>query len=146
SRPEVSVETVMNGRMKFVSGIAVGMGLVIGYATTTRFTEPSAKANAQAPAAAGGDAEHAATALATRIGKLEFTHDFANGFPTHATVDKLYDEIDFQRACQVYLWALPIVSFATWQQVHERTFGAGNGDTVRCNSMEDKHGILTADA
>ncbi len=27
----------------------------------------------------------------TRIGTLEFTHDFANGFPTDATVQKLYD-------------------------------------------------------
>jgi hypothetical protein len=35
----------------------------------------------------------------TRIGKLEFTHDFANGYPTKETVEKLYDERDFQRAC-----------------------------------------------
>lgn len=41
----------------------------------------------------------------TRIGTLEFTHDFANGYPTYATVQKLYDERDFQRACQAYLWA-----------------------------------------
>ncbi len=33
----------------------------------------------------------------TRIGALEFTHDFANGYPTDATVQKLYDERDFQR-------------------------------------------------
>src|SRR5260370_24276638 len=130
SRPEVSVETVMNGRMKFVSGVAVGMGLAIGYVTVTRFIESSAKANAQAPLATGEDAEHAATTVATRIGKLEFTHDFANGFPTHATVAKLYDEIDFQRACQAYLWALPVVSFATWQRVHEQVFGAHTRDMV----------------
>ena len=36
--------------------------------------------------------------IETRIGTLEFTHDFANGFPTDATVQKLYDERDFQRA------------------------------------------------
>ena len=47
----------------------------------------------------------------TRIGTLEFTHDFANGFPTDTTVQKLYDERDFQRACQASLWALPAVSF-----------------------------------
>ena len=33
----------------------------------------------------------------TRIGTLEFTHDFANGYPTGPTVEKLYDERDFQR-------------------------------------------------
>jgi len=49
--------------------------------------------------------------IETRIGPLEFTHDFANGFPTDATVARLYDERDFQRACQAYLWSLPAVSF-----------------------------------
>ena len=43
----------------------------------------------------------------TRIGELEFTHDFANGYPTNATVEKLFDEMDFQRAVQAYLWAIP---------------------------------------
>ncbi|MCP4902244.1 MAG: DUF1254 domain-containing protein, partial [bacterium] len=33
----------------------------------------------------------------TRIGKLEFTHDFENGYPTDETIAKLYDEMDFQR-------------------------------------------------
>jgi hypothetical protein len=41
--------------------------------------------------------------LDTRIGKLTFTHDFANGYPTEETVQKLYDERDFQRAVQAYL-------------------------------------------
>jgi hypothetical protein len=40
---------------------------------------------------------HAET-INTRIGKLSFTHDFANGYPTRETVEKLYDERDFQRA------------------------------------------------
>jgi len=136
----------MNGRMKVLSAIAIGMGLAIAYVIVTRFTEPSAKANAQAPPDAERDAEHAATALATRVGKLEFTHDFANGFPTHATVAKLYDEIDFQRACQAYLWALPVVSFATWQRVHEQVFGAHSGDMVSYANNDDKQGILTANA
>ena len=48
--------------------------------------------------------------LDTRIGKLTFTHDFANGYPTDETVQKLYDERDFQRAAQLYLWATPMVS------------------------------------
>src|SRR4029453_12394518 len=61
----------------------------------------------------------------TRIGKLEFTHDFANGYPTRDTVEKLYDERDFQRACQAYLWAIPAVSFAQWQR-GQASFGAGN--------------------
>jgi len=54
--------------------------------------------------------------IETRIGTLEFTHDFANGYPTDETVEKLYDERDFQRACQAYLWSLPAVAFTTFQR------------------------------
>ena len=38
----------------------------------------------------------------TRIGKLSFE----NGYPSKDTATKLYDEMDFQRATQAYLWAL----------------------------------------
>jgi len=62
--------------------------------------------------------------IETRIGTLEFTHDFANGFPTDATVEKLYDERDFQRACQAYLWSIPAVSFAAWQRGLTKGLGA----------------------
>src|SRR6187431_3169178 len=54
--------------------------------------------------------------IETRIGPLEFTHDFANGYPTDAAIEKLYDERDFQRACQAYLWAVPAVSFTASQR------------------------------
>jgi hypothetical protein len=83
--------------------------------------------------------------IETRIGALEFTHDFANGFPTDATVQKLYDERDFQRACQAYLWALPAVSFAAWQRGISG-LGATNGQIVAILSYEARRGILTANA
>jgi hypothetical protein len=41
----------------------------------------------------------------TRIGKLTFE----SGYPSQKTVDKLYAEMDFQRACQAYLWGIPAV-------------------------------------
>ena len=50
----------------------------------------------------------------SRIGKLSFTKDFENGYPTHATVKKLFDEMDFQRATQAYLWSIPLISFVWW--------------------------------
>jgi len=68
--------------------------------------------------------------LDTRIGPLEFTHDFANGHPTDATVEKLYDERDFQRACQAYLWSLPAVSFTAWQRGITKGLGSRNGQIV----------------
>src|SRR4029077_181708 len=81
----------------------------------------------------------------TRIGKLEFTHDFANGYPAKETVEKLYDERDFQRACQLYLWSIPAVSFAQWQRGQE-SIGAKSGDIGQFLSYDDRLGILTPNA
>jgi len=50
--------------------------------------------------------------LDTPIGRLSFTPDFINGYPSGESVKLLFDQIDFQRACQAYLWSIPIVSFA----------------------------------
>ena len=88
----------------------------------------------------------AAESIKTRIGTLDFTHDFANGYPSDATMKKLFDEMDFQRASQAYIWALPLVSFAEWQKAHEATFGAKSGDVVVYNDYLSKQGILTANA
>src|SRR6185503_15714661 len=89
---------------------------------------------------------HELQAIETRIGTLEFTHDFANGYPTDKTVEKLYDERDFQRACQAYLWSLPAVSFTAWQRGITKTLGAKNGQIVAILSLEARRGILTANA
>ena len=45
-------------------------------------------------------------AVETRIGTLKFF----DGFPDKTTVEKVYDNIDFQRGVQAYLTALPAVS------------------------------------
>jgi hypothetical protein len=103
-------------------------------------TENPAYAQAN-PTGAGGPQK-----IETRIGTLEFTHDFANGYPTDATIDKLYDERDFQRACQAYLWSLPAVSFASWQRGITQQLGARNGQIVAILSLEARRGILTANA
>jgi hypothetical protein len=68
---------------------------------------------------------------------------FEGGYPTDATVAKLYDEMDFQRATQAYMWAIPIVSFAKWQEQHEKVFGQEDGDLVQMVSSQDKLGMLT---
>ena len=75
----------------------------------------------------------------TRIGTLQFDH----GLPTQKTVAQLYDEMDFQRACQAYLWALPIVNIAEWKRAHEVDFGARDGDIVIYTTYRAKLGILT---
>ncbi len=80
-----------------------------------------------------------ADTIDTRVGKLEFTHDFANGYPTDETVEKLFEEMDFQRAVQAYIWSLPLVSWANWQHVHETEFGAKSGDLVLYVSIGFEH-------
>ena len=101
-------------------------------------------ATAAAVALLSGAAMAEPTTIDTRIGKLSFTHDFENGYPTLETQQKLFDEMDFQRATQAYIWGIPIVSFAQWQKAHEETFGAKSGDIVLYRDTVDKYGLLTA--
>ncbi len=53
---------------------------------------------------------------------------YENGYPTQDTVDKLYDEIDFQRACQAYLWGFPLVSAASVRRGLFQDIGATYND------------------
>ena len=78
----------------------------------------------------------------TPIGTLEIS----NGYPTEVTTRKLFDEMDFQRAVQAYLWALPMIGSAQWQNEQHDKFGAGDLDYVDYLDFQDKLGLLTANA
>ena len=82
---------------------------------------------------------HSAETVDTRIGKL----DFELGVPTGETVTKLYDEMDFQRACQLYLWALPIVNVAQATLYVDLVAGAHDGDAVIMEGYRAVSGVLT---
>ena len=82
------------------------------------------------------------TVVETRIGTLSFDH----GLPTEETVAQLFDDLDFQRACQAYLWGLPLVAMAEWQRANANIFAARSGDIVIYDNYRDKLGILTANA
>jgi hypothetical protein len=84
--------------------------------------------------------------LDTRIGKLEFTKDFANGYPTDQTVEKLFDEMDFQRAVQAYIWSIPLVSFEYWQPKQNKELGLANGQLVYMVTYDEKVCCLTLNA
>ncbi|MFC7675713.1 DUF1254 domain-containing protein [Mycolicibacterium sp. GCM10028919] len=66
--------------------------------------------------------------------------------PRREDLPAIFDELDYQMACQAYLWALPLVSFAHWQKVHVEVFGAGPVDLVVYDDYRDKLGIITANA
>jgi hypothetical protein len=80
--------------------------------------------------------------IKTRIGELLFE----NGYPNVTTVETLFDELDFQRACQAYLWSLPIVSMAQFQHAVAETFGSEDCDLLQNLNYQAKLGVLTANA
>ena len=75
----------------------------------------------------------------TRIGKLTFE----NGFPSDATVTRLYDEMDFQRACQAYLWGLPAVGFHALHRAQIDVLNVKDGEVSLFIDLKDKAGMLT---
>ena len=76
----------------------------------------------------------------TRVGMLAFE----SGYPTDETVQKLYDELDFQRAVQAYLWALPMASYGALADAH-RDLGADDHKVlVQDDSAQPQQLILTA--
>lgn len=80
--------------------------------------------------------------IKTRIGDLHFE----GGYPNVTTVEVLFDELDFQRACQAYLWALPIVSMAQFQHAVAEAFAPEDCDLLQNLDYQSKLGVLTANA
>lgn len=62
-----------------------------------------------------------AETVETRGGPIELQV----GYPSKESVTKLYDELDYQRACQAYIWALPIIALNEVQVANERDWGVG---------------------
>lgn len=71
---------------------------------------------------------------------------FDGGLPARESIPTIFDELDYQMACQAYLWALPIVSYAQWKAQHHEVFGATSSDLVRYLSYRDRLGLITANA
>ena len=67
-----------------------------------------------------------ATQEETHIGTLEYVGDY----PTDATLTKLFDEMDFQRAVQAYMWAMPIVAMNEVYVGNKAVLGADYGDQL----------------
>ena len=77
-------------------------------------------------ALASGTAPGSAQTIDPRIGELKYE----NGYPTRETSQKLYDEMDFQRACQAYMWSVPAVNFASIRAGWFRDLGATYNDII----------------
>lgn len=78
----------------------------------------------------------------TRIGKLVFE----NGYPSKKTLELLYDERDFQRASQAYIWSLPAVSMMNFVDSFKNDLGGEFGDFFHIKSYDDASHGITANA
>jgi hypothetical protein len=73
----------------------------------------------------------------TRFGTLSFF----DGFPDKASAEKLYDNLDFQRAVQAYLFAIPAVSQVA-NRAAFRTLGPPNRVVPIFEELLDSRGIV----
>jgi hypothetical protein len=81
-------------------------------------------------------------AVDTRVGRLVFEQ----GYPSRESVELLYDEIDFQRACQAYIWALPMMATQAFAESFQSDLGGEWGDMIEVKSFEDRSYGITANA
>jgi hypothetical protein len=79
----------------------------------------------------------------TRLGTLKFN----DGFPDDATVQKVYDNLDFQRGVQAFLTGMPGASLVAMRH-SLRELGAVNGKTILVSEtlLDSKAIWLTANA
>jgi hypothetical protein len=79
--------------------------------------------------------------ISTPIGDIELRHSFFDD----DTSRMLFDEMDYQRACQAYIWSTPIVSTVAWRRRQNEAFGVkGATDFVVLESLKEKRGLITA--
>jgi hypothetical protein len=74
--------------------------------------------------------------LTTPIGDFEF---MLGGYPTKETAQKLFDALDFQRACQAYLDFMPAMSMYSLLEGQEKGFGC-----MECSDLAVAADLLDA--
>jgi hypothetical protein len=74
----------------------------------------------------------------TRLGTLKFF----DGFPDDATVQTVYDNLDFQRGVQAFLTALPAAALYALRTGY-RTFGPDNQTMLITESLLDSRSVFS---
>ena len=78
--------------------------------------------------------------IETRLGELRFN----DGFPDDVTVEKVYDNLDFQRGVQAFLGAMPAASMRAMRE-GIRQFGPDNRTVILFETLMDARSVfLTA--
>lgn len=77
--------------------------------------------------------------VSTPYGEVHIEHNFVT-----KGSQELMDAMDFQRACQAYIWSTPMVSIKQWAVAQAETFDARNlEDFVFYKTLKQKRGIVT---
>ena len=99
------------------------------------------QAEAQPPAPASAAAVSTTNDVQTRIGVM----NFERGYPTAETARKLFDELDYQRAVQAYLWGYPAVSFESIRIATKRDLNGELNEMFIADKFADAQSVfLTA--
>jgi len=74
-----------------------------------------------------------------RIETLMGTLKFTDGFPDDATVEKVFEDLDFQRGVQAFLTAMPAALVAMRRGLIE--FGQANQTVIQWESWMDSRSL-----
>jgi len=74
-----------------------------------------------------------------RVGKI----DFRKGLPTQKGIEQLFEIQDFQRATQLYQWAIPAIGVMGWHKASIANGKTGETDWVIYDEYVPRQGILT---
>jgi len=111
--------------------ITFSLGLMVALSPISAISAPATPDQAQLI----GDEQ-----ISSPYGEITIEHNFIT-----KGSQSLFDAMDFQRACQAYIWSTPAVSFKQWQTAQAETFNAKElGDFVVYKSLKEKRGIVTA--
>jgi hypothetical protein len=117
----------------FLSLVFLGVAFLTPSATANASDKP--KMATETPAGIAAPAE-----VETRLGTLRTI----DGFPDAATIEKVYDNLDFQRGVQAVLTAMPAASLAAMRR-GMREFGRDNQTVLQFPThMDSKSLFLTA--
>jgi hypothetical protein len=83
---------------------------------------------------------HGDEIIETPLGNIEL----ANSYFDDDASTRLFDEMDYQRATQAYIWSMPLVSITTWRDNEASAYGVTKEtDFVVLKSLKEKRGIVT---
>lgn len=79
------------------------------------------------------------SSVESRVGKV----DFSKGLPTRKGIEQLFEIQDFQRATQLYQWAIPAIGVMGWHKASIANGKTGETDWVIYDDYVPRQGILT---